>query len=89
MNEVAKAMKLQDTVDMMVSGDYRERIEAEYYQLAIRYNRLKLMLDKWDKGELDFVPKSPKYLCKVQLSVMEDYLKVMKDMAKFENVEIC
>ena len=29
-------MKLQDTMSMMVSDDYKERFKAEYYQLKIR-----------------------------------------------------
>ena len=32
---------LYDTVDMMVSKDYKERFKAEYWQTRIRYEKLK------------------------------------------------
>ena len=34
-------MELKDTVGMMSSSDYRDRFKAEYYQLKIRYEKLK------------------------------------------------
>lgn len=34
-------MELRDTVEMMNSGDYKERFKAEYHQTKIRYERLK------------------------------------------------
>ena len=48
-------MVLKDTVEMMNSDDYKERFKAEYYQLVIRYNKLKSMLVKWDKGTLNLI----------------------------------
>ena len=45
---------LKDTVELMNSDDYIERFVAEYKQLTIRYKGLKTMLEKWDKGELNF-----------------------------------
>ena len=53
-------MTLKDTVEMMNSNDYKERFKAEYYQLEIRVNGLKKILDKWDNGELDFTPTCPR-----------------------------
>lgn len=47
-------MELKDTVDMMLSNDYMERLKAEYYQAEIRYYALGKMLSDWDDGELDF-----------------------------------
>ena len=41
-------MKLNETVEMMNSANYKERFKAEYDQLAIRYYGLKNMLAKWD-----------------------------------------
>ena len=34
-------MEFKDTVDMMLSDDYKERFKAEYYQTKERYERLK------------------------------------------------
>lgn len=44
-------MELKDTATLMVSSDYKERFKAEYYQLKIRLEKLKCMLQKWDNGE--------------------------------------
>ena len=33
-------MELKDTVDLMISDDYKERFRAEYYQTKDRYNKL-------------------------------------------------
>lgn len=44
-------MELKDTATLMVSSNYKERFKAEYYQLKIRLEKLKCMLQKWDNGE--------------------------------------
>lgn len=81
-------MELRDTINMMTSEDYKERFKAEYYQAEIRYNKLEAMLDKWDKGELDFEPTCPKALLEVQMYTMGEYLDILKQRAKFEDIEI-
>ncbi len=81
-------MELRDTINMMTSEDYKERFKAEYFQAEIRYNKLESMLDKWDKGELIFVPDCPKALLEVQMYTMSEYLDILKQRAKFENIEI-
>ena len=45
-----RAAELKDTVSLMCSDDYKERFKAEYAQVAVRYEKLKAMLDKWDIG---------------------------------------
>ena len=52
--------ELRDTIEMMNSGDYKERFKAEYYQVVIRYQKLKSMLDKWDNDQLEFTPTCPR-----------------------------
>ena len=49
-----KPENLSETTELMVSADYKERFQAEYMQLLIRYNGLKRMLDNWDAGKLKF-----------------------------------
>ena len=41
-----RIMELKDTVEMMSSEDYKERFKAEYYQVKIRYGKLKYMLER-------------------------------------------
>lgn len=79
---------LKDTVALMTSADYKERFQAEYYQLETRYLKLKAMCDKWDKDELDFTPTCPRGMYDKQLEAMYDYLIVLIDRAKLENVEL-
>ena len=80
--------ELKDTIEMMTSEDYKERFKAEFYQLKIRYEKLLSMLDKWDNGELDFVPTCPRALYESQISGMEVYLDVLKDRADIEGIEV-
>ena len=81
-------MKLADTVEMMNSSDYKERFKAEYAQLVIRINGLKNMLDKWDRGELDFTPTCSREIYNDQMEYMVNYMTVLADRAVMENVDL-
>lgn len=82
-------MKLADTVQMMVSEDYKERFKAEYYQLVVRYKALWGMLRKWDEAELDFTPTCPTSTYNLQLRAMVDYLAILEARAVMEGIELC
>lgn len=79
-------MELKDTVEMMLSNDYKERFKAEYWQLKIRYDRLRHMVDNWDK--LDFTPTCAYSTYVHQLLAMEDYMALLRDRAIQEEVEL-
>ncbi len=79
---------LKDTVALMESADYKDRFKAEYYQLKIRYEKLKAMLDKWDSGSLEFTPTCPREIYDAQIKGMEIYLDVLKDRAEIEGVAL-
>jgi hypothetical protein len=81
-------MELKDTVALMTSANYKERFMAEYYQLETRYLKLKYMCDDWDEDTLPFVPTCPRSIYDKQLAAMKDYLDVLVDRAKLENVEL-
>lgn len=81
-------MKLSETVEMMNSADYKERFRAEYFQLKIRVNGLKNMLDKWDKGELDFTPTCPREIYNDQMEYMMNYMTVLANRAYLEHVDL-
>ncbi len=81
-------MELKETVELMNSNDYKERFLAEYFQVKIRYDKLKAMVEKWDKGELNFTPTCPRTIYDTQLQAMENYLKVLELRAKIENVDL-
>lgn len=82
------ARKLNDTVEMMNSADYKERFKAEYYQVVIRYQKLKAMLKKWDDGDLNFTPTCPRSTYNMQIKAMEDYIAVLEARAVMEGVEL-
>ena len=81
-------MKLNETVEMMNSANYKERFKAEYDQLAIRYYGLKNMLAKWDGGTLSFKPTCPRSTYNMQIKAMTDYLAVLEARAVMEGIEL-
>ena len=79
-------MELRDTIEMMNSADYKERFKAEYYQVVVRYQKLKAMLHKWDNGELNFQPTCPRSTYNMQIKAMTDYIAVLEARAVMEGV---
>lgn len=80
--------KLENTIEMMNSVDYKERFKGEYYQVVIRYQKLKAMLEKWDRGELDFTPTCPRSTYNMQISAMTDYIAVLEARAVMESIAL-
>lgn len=81
-------MILAETVNAMVSTDYKDRFIAEYQQLVIRYKALQKMLDNWDKNELTFVPTCPRSTYNIQIEAMADYIAVLEARAVMEGIEL-
>ena len=84
--EAMAVTELKDTVEMMNSSDYKERFKAEYAQVVIRYQKLKAMLEKWDNGELNFIPTCPRSTYNMQIKAMTDQIAVLEARAVMENV---
>ncbi len=80
--------ELRDTIKMMNSENYKERFQAEYYQVMIRYRKLKSMLDKWDNDQLEFTPTCPRSTYNMQITAMTDYIAVLEARAVMEGVEL-
>lgn len=81
-----RPMELADTAEMMMSEDYKERFRAEYGQVSIRHQKLKAMLEKWDKGELNFTPTCPRSTYDLQNKAMADYIAVLEARAVMEDI---
>ena len=81
MNDIRK---LSDTVDMMLSDDYKERFKAEYYQILIRTDKLAEMLRNWNN--LKFTPTCRKGIYERQLCVMKNYLDILNERALKEGI---
>ena len=81
-------MELKDTVELMNSNNFKERFKAEYYQLKIRIEGLRTILDKYKNGTLNFTPNSSYEIFFTQLIYMELYLDKLEERAKLENIEL-
>lgn len=81
-------MELKNTVELMLSENYKDRMKAEYYQLENRYFGLKRMLKAWDDGELGFTPKCPKSLLEMQLRSMKDLMAILETRAAIEEIDL-
>jgi hypothetical protein len=81
-------MKLNETVEMMNSVDYKERFRAEYLQLKIRMEGLSSMLKKYKAGELNFTPSCSYDLLNAQFKTMDLYASYLEDRAVIENINL-
>lgn len=81
-------MVLKNTIPMMQSESYKERFKAEYFQLAIRLQKLRDMVEKWDAGTLNFEPTCPREMYDKQLMAMSQYLDILQERAKIEDIEL-
>ncbi len=81
-------MELKDTVPMMLSDDYRERFKAEYYQLAMRCEKLEVMYKKYKTGELPPEYATPMQTFFLQLPLMLKYKAVLEGRALSEGIDL-
>ena len=83
-----RAVELKDTVSLMCSDDYKERFKAEYAQVAVRYEKLKAILDRWDAGKLNFTPTCPRSIYNFQIRAMADYIASLEARAAIDGIEL-
>jgi len=81
-------MKLNETVEMMNSTDYKERFKAEYLQLKIRMDGLCTMLKKYKTGTLNFTPSCSYDLLNAQFKSMNLYASFLEERAEIENIDL-
>lgn len=81
-------MKLQDTVDLMLGTDFKDRFKTEYYQLDNRIAGLQRMLKGYKEGTLNFTPNCSYEILYEQLVYMELYREILEERAKIENIEL-
>lgn len=80
--------QLSDTVDMMLSSDYRERFRAEYLQTRIRKDKLASLIKMNAEGKLDFVPTCPIALLIEQYHVMSKLCSIYEERARIEEISL-
>lgn len=86
--EIRAASEFDDTVQGMLSADYKERFKAEYRQTKIRYDKLHKMLVKADAGKLEFTPTCSLDLLRDQKMHMGRYLYCLEVRAQIEGIEL-
>ena len=80
--------ELKETIELMTSTDYKERFKAEYEQVKIRFEKLKVMLDKWDNNTLEFTPTCNRSIYDLQIKAMGEYIACLETRAVIENIEL-
>ncbi len=81
-------MELKDTIELMNSSDYKDRLKAEYYQAKIRYDKLYDMTVKYEANTLTFTPKCSLALLKEQKMYLGNYIRTLKVRAEIEGIEL-
>lgn len=81
-------IKLKDTVELMLSENYKDRFKAEYYQAKLRYDKLHKMLIKYEAETLDFELSCPLEILEKQACYMGNYLKTLEIRAEIEKIEL-
>ena len=81
-------MTLSNTVNYMISGDWKERFLAEYMQTKIRYEKLHKLIVKREVGKLDFDTPIPLESWKTQAKHMGLYLYELEKQAAIHGIEL-
>lgn len=68
--------------------DWKERFKNDVYELRERFSKLDYMIGKYEKGTLEFKPNCPIDLLKRQRSVMWEYLSILKQRARIEEIKL-
>lgn len=79
-------MELNETVDGMLSDDYKDRFKAEFNQLGIRAMKLWRMIHNW--RVLEFKPACSKDMLQEQNDIQWMEIKVLKRRALIEHIKL-
>ena len=85
-------LELKETIEYMISDDYKKRFIAEYYQLNIRITKLDSFIRRIEIASFlnEEVPKHdcPIWILKSQLSSMIGYRMYLRTRAEIENISL-
>lgn len=83
---------LKDTVNLMLSDDYKDRFAAEYFQTYTRYLRLKRFCNRIEAAQIKGITEPehdcPLPLLREQQRAMGEYLHILELRAEIEDVNI-
>ena len=85
-----KINNLNQTVELMLSEDYKERFIAEYVQVKIRAFRIARVLNRVvDKSAPDYFETTCSFdVLAEQLYYMANYLSVLENRSLIENIDL-
>lgn len=86
MNKNIEELKLKDTVTMMVSDDYKDRLRAEFWQTFIRYRALSVSLSKWD--HVPYIHTQSRSLLEHQADLMAGLLYIYMKRSIRESIDL-
>lgn len=81
-------MELNETIDLMISEDYKDRFKAEYFQVKTRFDKLCAMYSHMKNGTLDFEPTCPIEIYTKQLDAMAQYIDILEKRARLEGINL-
>lgn len=76
----------EETAKFMLSDDYKDRFIAEYYQLQIRIDKLKMFIIENYKSPETLT--TPLGIYAMQLEAMQKYKNILEARAAIEGIEI-
>ena len=77
---------MKETVEGMLSADYKERFKAKLKQLTLRKFKLAGFVSNYDN--LDFKPHCSKELLERQIQAMHEYENILLERARIEGIDI-
>lgn len=80
--------ELEETVGLMFSPDFKDRLKAEYWQLALRYDKLRFELIKYEAGVESKITADKAAIRNEQARIMDQYLQVLEEIAKVEGINL-
>jgi len=81
-------LELKDTIEDMLSDDYKERFIAEYNQVKIRLRKLEDIISLHCKKELNFTLSTPIDMLVRQKLFMFRYMKILEERARYEDINL-
>ncbi len=79
--------ELKETIDLMLSEDWKDRLLAEYWQTKIRYSALHRMLVRYDAGTTTLTLTDAGQM-RNQKRLMGDYLYQIEVRAEREGINL-
>lgn len=81
-------MDLKDTIELMQSDKYEDRLKAEFFQLLIRIRKLSDYLVDLESGAKSVRYENQKLLLATQYGFMCAYVRTLQDRADEEGIEL-